>query len=339
MPQISQAKSAELKILIRLPNWLGDVVMSSAFIAAVRTFYPEGIVDVVVKKELCDIAAMIPGVGHIIPFSKQEHKGVAGAYQFGKKLKPGKYDLYFNLPESLSSQVMAWASGCTGRVGFVKEGSMFLMTDSFKRPENIHRVDEYISLIEQYTKTEIKERQVSLGISRTGASATNKLLINFNSEASSRRMPIDKAIHISGLLLNTFKQINLSFIGSPQETAFIDLIINGLENNERVENLAGKTTLKELAGLMVASTALLTTDSGPAHLANSVGTPTIVLFGAGNEHNTAPYNKQDLTVIRYGKLPCEPCVKNTCKLYGIPKCLQMIGEMQIIDALHLLIKE
>jgi ADP-heptose:LPS heptosyltransferase len=84
---------------------------------------------------------------------------------------------------------------------------------------------------------------------------------------------------------------------------------------------------------MSAATALLTTDSGPAHLANSVGTPTIVLFGAGNEHNTAPYNKQGLTVLRYGKLSCEPCVKNTCKLYGVPKCLELLDELQIINTL------
>jgi ADP-heptose:LPS heptosyltransferase len=187
--------------------------------------------------------------------------------------------------------------------------------------------------------TPINPSRVSLRIGKTDPPPTNKLLINFNSEASSRRMPVDKAIHISTLLLNTFKKLNLSFIGSPKERAFIELIISGLDNSARVENLAGQTTLKELAGLMAAGTALLTTDSGPAHLANSVGTPTIVLFGAGNEDNTAPYNKQHLTVIRYGKLPCEPCVKNTCKLYGIPKCLEMIDELQIINALHLLIQE
>jgi len=88
-----------------------------------------------------------------------------------------------------------------------------------------------------------------------------------------------------------------------------------------------------LTGLMAASAVVLTTDSGPAHLANSVGAPTIVLFGAGNEYNTAPYNKQNLTVLRYGKLSCEPCVKNTCKLYGIPKCMQLIDELQIINTL------
>jgi ADP-heptose:LPS heptosyltransferase len=110
-------------------------------------------------------------------------------------------------------------------------------------------------------------------------------------------------------------------------------MISGLENADQIENVAGKTSLAGLGGLMGESLALLTTDSGPAHLANGLGTPVIVLFGAGNEYNTAPYNKQNLTVLRYGHLACEPCVKNTCRLYGVPKCMQLLDEMTIINAL------
>jgi len=89
---------------------------------------------------------------------------------------------------------------------------------------------------------------------------------------------------------------------------------------------------------MASAKAVLTTDSGPAHLANSLGVPTIVLFGAGNELNTAPYNKQHLNTIRAGKLECEPCVRNTCKLYGIPKCMQLIDEIELINALDFYLK-
>ena len=122
-------------------------------------------------------------------------------------------------------------------------------------------------------------------------------------------MPVDKAKTIINLLTNTFTGTIFTLIGSAKEAVFVDQVITGAENTDRIENLAGKTDLVRLINLMGSSAAILTTDSGSAHLANSVGTPPIVLFGAGNEHNTAPYNKQNLTVIRYGKLSCEPCVK------------------------------
>jgi len=323
-----------MKILIRLPNWLGDVVMSTAFINAVRQLYPGASIDVIIKKELGGIAKLIPGLNHIHLFSKQEYSGLGGVYSFGKKLRSQQYDIYFNLPHSLSSFVMAWASGTKQRLGFNKEGGFFLLTRSFKKPTNLHRVDEYISLLENFAGKSIIDKVVKLQADASAA-IKNTVIINFNSEALSRRMPLDKGRGIVNALTATFTDTTFSFVGSPKEAAFVNELLAGLDNNDRLQNLAGKTNLKGLAQLMAGSKAILTTDSGPAHLANAVGVPTIVLFGAGNESNTAPYNKQGLTVIRYGKLICEPCVRNTCKLYGIPKCMEMLDEIKIINALSL----
>jgi len=322
-----------MKILIRLPNWLGDVVMSTAFINAAREFYPQALIDVIIKKELAGIAELIPGLNKIHFFSKQEYRGLSGVYRFGKALRQQQYDIYFNLPHSLSSAIMAKASGAKERIGFSKEGGFFLMTRSYKKPANLHRVDEYLYLLESYTGKQVINKQVRLDV---GVPQEKKecIVVNFNSEASSRRMPIAKGRAMINTLIGAFNGLTFTFVGSPKERVYIDELISGLDNS-RIENLAGTTNLKGLAGLMASANAILTTDSGPAHLANSVGTPTVVLFGAGNENNTAPYNKTNLTVIRYGELICEPCVRNTCKLYGIPKCMEMLDEIKIINALSL----
>ncbi|GAC1304751.1 MAG: lipopolysaccharide heptosyltransferase II [Mucilaginibacter sp.] len=325
-----------MKILIRLPNWLGDVVMSTAFINSVKQLYPEASVDVIIKKELGDIAALISGIHTVHLFSKQEYSGLAGAYRFGKKMRSEKYDLFFNLPTSLTSAAMAWASRATKRVGYGNEGGFFLLTNAYKKAVNIHRVDEYISLLEQFTGCAINTRQVKLSLDPP-AQPNKKVLINFNSEASSRRMPLHKGRELINLLTAEFPGVTFTFIGSPKEQVFIEEICEGAHNRDRIENSAGKTNLIELCKLMVGATAILTTDSGPAHLANSLGTPAIVLFGAGNEQNTAPYNKTNLTILRYGKLSCEPCVRNTCKLYGVPKCLELIENLNIISALKQLL--
>jgi lipopolysaccharide heptosyltransferase II len=323
-----------MKILIRLPNWLGDVVMSTAFVNAVGQFYPNAIIDVIIKKELAGIASLIPGLGNIHSFSKNDYKGLSGAYRFGKQLKAEKYDLFFNLPTSLSSLTLAWATGAKKRIGFRKEGGFFLLTDVFGIPVNFHRVDEYISLLEKFTGEKINDRLVCLSVPKTGKHIKDKILVNFNSEASSRRMPLDKAVELINALTSRFTETTFIFIGSKKESAFIEQVVQGAKKTARIENFAGKTDLISLTHLLAGCTALISTDSGPAHLANSVGTPTIVLFGAGNEHNTAPYNKHNLSIIRYGKLNCEPCVKNTCKLYGVPKCMQLLDELRIINALN-----
>jgi len=324
-----------MKILIRLPNWLGDVVMSTAFVNAVRELYPGAQIDVIIKKELTGIALLMPGLNAVHSFSKNDYNGLSGAYKFGKKLRAEKFDLFFNLPSSLSSIVIAWATRSKHRIGFGAEGGSFLLTSSLKKPLKQHRVDEYVSLLEQYSGKKIENREVRLEVEKPGIPIKDWVLINFNSEASSRRMPIDKAKGLLNLLTNTFKEVSFTFVGSKKEADFVNKIIDGAENTDRLQNFAGKTDLITLANLISGSTVVLTTDSGPAHLANSVNTPTIVLFGAGDEHNTAPYNKQFLTVIRAGKLECEPCVRNTCKLYGIPKCMELIDGLEIINALSL----
>jgi ADP-heptose:LPS heptosyltransferase len=229
--------------------------------------------------------------------------------------------------------VMAWATRAKQRVGFNKEGGYFMLTRSFKKTPNVHRVEEYLSLLENFTGKPIANKQVKLNLADPSAKKNNRVIINFNSEATSRRMPVDKSRSIINTLTHTFTNVTFALVGSPKEGVYIDELLTGLTHPERIENYAGKTSLADLTGLMAGSKAVLTTDSGPAHLANSVGIPTIALFGAGNEHNTAPYNKQNLTVLRYGQLVCEPCVRNTCELYGIPKCMEMLEEFKIINAL------
>ena len=322
-----------MKILIRLPNWLGDVVMATAFVNAVKAEYPTAAIDVIIKKELNGIAELIPGINKVHPFSKQEYPGLAGVYRFGKTLKSEGYDIFLNLPHSLSSFVMAWATGARQRIGFRKEGGLFLLTKAVKKPIGLHRVDEYLYLLEAVTGKPVIQRTVALKADPTNTH--NTIVVNFNSEASSRRMPVDKGQSIINALTTHFTELNFVFVGSPKEASFINSLLNGLDNQDRLRNEAGKTNLKGLAELMASAKAVLTTDSGPAHLANAVGVPTIVLFGAGDEKNTAPYNKTSLQVIRYGHLKCEPCVRNTCKLYGVPKCMEMLDEKRIIKALSL----
>jgi ADP-heptose:LPS heptosyltransferase len=323
-----------MKILIRLPNWLGDVVMSTAFVEGVKQLYPEAQIDVIIKKELSGIASLIPGLNKIHSFSKQDYKGLSGVYKFGKKLRSEKYDLFFCLPDSLSSAVMGWAIKAKKRIGFGKEGRFFLLTNNYKKPLNLHRTDEYIYLLEQFTGKKISERLVKLNVKQT-VQLTNLVVINFNSEAASRRMPLDKGKHLINTLTNAFKTTKFAMVGSVKEAQYIDQLLSDAANGSHLENYAGKTNLEDLCNLMASAKAVLTTDSGPSHLANSLSVPTIVLFGAGNEFNTAPYNKQHLTVIRAGQLICEPCVRNTCKLYGIPKCMQLIDELEIVNALSL----
>ena len=72
-----------MKILVRLPNWLGDLVMSAAFMECLRQTYPTAQVDVIVKRGLEEIASRFSGISYVYVFDKKLHPGLRGAMRFG----------------------------------------------------------------------------------------------------------------------------------------------------------------------------------------------------------------------------------------------------------------
>ena len=74
-----------MNILIRLPNWMGDMVMSSAFVRAVRELYPGSTIDLIAKKGIDVLLDFFPEHDQRYIFSKEEFPGINGAWKFGRQ--------------------------------------------------------------------------------------------------------------------------------------------------------------------------------------------------------------------------------------------------------------
>lgn len=321
-----------MKILVRLPNWLGDMVMSVGAIKQIPQFFPGAEVSVIAKKGIHELVNYFPPVKHSFVFSKEEYDGVRGLWKFGRGIRrKEKFDLFVSLPDSFSSALMGYATGTKKRVGYKKEGRDMLLTASFAKEKGLHRAEEYVRLFELYSGKERKEFDVRL---QHNFAKEDHIVININSEASSRRLTVQKAVEVVSSVRNECTN-KIVLIGGKQEKDFVEEVWQKLQNKKDVESVAGKTSLKELVQVLASAKRMLTTDSGPAHLANALGTETVVLFGAGNENNTAPYQKENLQVVRLGKLSCEPCTKNVCIQFGTPQCLELLETAHILSALKL----
>ena len=115
-----------MNILIRLPNWLGDLVMSTAFVQAVKNEYPHASIELVAKKGIDFLLDYFPIHSQRFIFCKEDYKGITGAWKFGKMIAAQKkYDIFFCLPDSFSSAIMGRAIAAKQRVGFKKELSLF----------------------------------------------------------------------------------------------------------------------------------------------------------------------------------------------------------------------
>jgi len=317
-----------MKILVRLPNWLGDMVMSVGFIHQLPLFFADAEISVIAKKGVKDLLSFFPETKHQFIFNKEEFKGIKGLKQFGNQIKRTEiFDLFFCLPDSFSSAIMGAATGAEKRIGYKKELRQVLLTDSYAKPEGLHRVEEYIQLIEFFTNKKSTLIDVSLNHPFL---KKDYVIVNINSEASSRRLTVSKAVELLNLLRNSIEQ-KIILIGAPKEKEFVNCVLGQMPDKSNVESIAGKTSLPQLVEVLASAKLMLTTDSGPAHLANALGTHTVVLFGAGNENNTAPYNHERRSIIRLGKLSCEPCEKNVCVQFSTPQCLELLETNAIIQ--------
>lgn len=318
-----------MKILVRLPNWLGDMVMSTAFIIELKKIYPEAEISVIVKRGFHTLLENFPAITSYFVFSKEEHPGLKGVYKFGKIIaKKNKFDIFYCLPNSLSSALMGVGTGAKKRIGYRNELRSVFFTNAYKKNKSIHRVEQYTGLLNLYNNHQKYAPVVSLEVIKKIPS--DHIIVNINSEASSRRLPKEKAISLINLLRES-SDLKIYLIGSAGEKGFVDEVFSILKNTAGIYNIAAQTSLPQLIEIMSDAKVMLSTDSGPAHLCNAIGIPTIVLFGAGDESITSPYNKSNCTVIRLGELSCEPCQKNICIRFGVPKCLTLLNEEKIIS--------
>ena len=93
----------KMRILVRLPNWLGDMVMSAGALRQLPELFPGAELSVIVKKGLQDLLPYFPPTRHRFVFSKEEHPGLKGLWDFGKKIRQTElFDLFFSFPDSFS---------------------------------------------------------------------------------------------------------------------------------------------------------------------------------------------------------------------------------------------
>ncbi|RLB31511.1 MAG: hypothetical protein DRG87_02270, partial [Deltaproteobacteria bacterium] len=104
-----------------------------------------------------------------------------------------------------------------------------------------------------------------------------------------------------------------------------------------VYNLAGKTTIGELAGVLKKCNLVIGIDSATIHIAAAVGTPTVSIYGPSAPVNWAPLGEQHLVIFK--DLPCVPCRQKGCNHSGVSRCLQELEVGEVIEVLDKKISE
>ncbi|MBF0362893.1 MAG: glycosyltransferase family 9 protein [Oligoflexia bacterium] len=316
-----------MKIVIRMPNWLGDIVMSIPFLYALAITNTKSSLILIIREEYAPLFEYLNFKKkiEIITFNKKRYSGISGPFRFVRDYRfLSNADIYYTLSTSFSSALIGWLLKIKSRIGYSSDLRRLLLTKSFTfSPFNQnmkHRSQEYMDLLLLPTLNSFNIFPDDIIKVRNEINDGDEYyLINATSEAPSRRMPIQKWVE----LITQFQNTRFIFSGLEKDFSYIEALIveltkNNNNNNNQYINLAGKTDLRKLILLISKATYIISNDSGVAHLASLLSKPLVVFFGAGDPNNTAPisYNNRNVNNhnIRIEKLniPCSPCLKNYC---------------------------
>jgi len=314
-------------ILVVNVNWLGDAVFSIPVFKALKKTYPQARLTCLCVPRVKEVLQYCPYVDKIIIYDERgKHRMPWQKLKLIQYLKREKFDASFLLHRSMTRSLMVYLAGIPLRVGFCKFKS--LLTNPIQgKQEDIHRCDYYLKVLEGYG-IKVQDRLCEL-----------RLKVEDMQSLDSKLSGVGIAPRESFVVLNTggnwdlkrwstdsFTLLAKRFV---QEFGF-KIVLPGAdkdrENCQRIAQavgikavvFAGETSLGESLALYKRALAVISADSGPLHLAHSVGADVIGIFGPTRPEITGPRGNGRCQIlfkdVGCNKAPCYhlTCTNNLC---------------------------
>jgi len=325
------------RILLIKPSSFGDIVHCLPTLAALKCRWPTVEIDWVVKREWAGLLAEHPMLRRVIHFPGTTIEGLSTWRRLGRE----KYDMVIDLQGLLRSGLFAALTGCPIRVGFFdgREGSPWFYTDKIKVSENImHAVDRNLDLVRQIGVTPqsvvtfpvpdgSREQTWLDGLWRQFGIEVGETVCVIHPAArwETKRWPADRFAQLADGLAAA-ERFSVIIVGGQSQADQINETLGQM--TRPALNLAGKTSLLQLAALLRRADLLVTSDSGPMHLAAAVGTPVVGIFGPTDPRRVGPYGNGHVVLRK--DIDCSHCTRRACARDAL--CMKAIGVDEIKDA-------
>ena len=329
-------------IIVRMPNWIGDLVMATPVLSDLRKAFPKASITAMCRTPICQLLKEDGSIDELFCFTKprngflrrEEKRDIIA------KIAAGKYDVGILLTNSFSSAWWFWQGKVKRRIGYAAHWRRLFLTDPIPvSKENIHHVDFYKNLLEPLgipksqtaprlfvSEKEVEESKQHLY--QRGYVKGNKL-IGINPGAAYGTAKCWLPDRFRALASKLAEDATVVFFGDPATFSLVKEICQGL--SERVINLAGVTTLRELACLIKDCDVLVTNDSGPMHIGAAFGVPLVALFGSTDEEWTGPYGQKEGVINKH--VSCSPCFKRVCPIDF--RCMTQISVEEVAEKVQM----
>ena len=315
-------------LLIKLSS-IGDVVHTLPTLAEIRRLHPKAHITWLVEEEAHDIIRGNPYINRII-VSKRKiwQKNLSNpsmllrtlkeVSHFIREIRDTSYDLVIDLQGLFKSGILVYLTRGERKVGYDKtrELSYLFLNERIKpfHPDQ-HAVLRYINLA-KYLGANGTHLDFGIPVGETEKEYIDRIInvskkpiiaINPMARWKTKQWNHGKFAELADKIHHQLDAMVI-FTGSKDHIIDVARILSYMESE--AINLVGKTTLKQLAHLFKHSKLVVSTDSGPMHIAAAVGTRVIALFGPTSPSRTGPFGEGHVIIRK--DLPCSPCLKRSC---------------------------
>lgn len=338
------------RILIRSSNWIGDAVMTTPAIRAIRLNFPGAEISILAKPWVAPIYENNSHIDRIlICRSDGRHGGFAGIFRLARDLRKEKFDLAFLLPNSFETAFVSFLAGISMRAGYDTDCRKFFLTHPVRLKseyKRYHQIDYYLMILKQMglrafgTQQTLvasdAEKKVAWQRFQVFGVAGGSLLIGINPGAAfgtAKRWFPDRYAALARKLITSFNA-HIAIFGSPGEKKLGEYITGKI--GQRCVNLCGKTTLREAISAISVCDLFITNDSGLMHVAAALDIPQIAVFGSTDSVATSPASPSSRII--QDPIECNPCLKPECPK-GNHLCMKNITVDMVFDVARRLLNE
>jgi heptosyltransferase-2 len=336
------------RVLVVAPNWLGDAVMSIPAVEDVRRRYAAARLVVAARPAVAPLFGMVRGVDEVVELEWRGHtRGLGAMRRDAVRLRAASADAALLLPNSLGTALLARMAAIPERWGYARDGRSALLSRAVARPpHSLHQGLYYQWLVRELGMAS-GPPEPSIDVAPDAVTAARALLaaagwdgsrplVVFAAGAaygSAKRWPPEHFAALANALIADGATCVL--IGSAADAGTASTVRSAMVPAARAHalDLAGKTTLPVLAGVLSCAAACVSNDSGAMHLAAAAGVPLVALFGPTNERETSPIGRPGVPAqVLVHPVSCRPCMLRECPIEH--PCMRELDPMRVLEAVR-----
>ncbi len=328
------------KLLVVQPSWVGDAVMATPTLRALRQHYPNAHISYLMRRYVKPMYTGLPWADQLITYrtGKTKAKAGKGLFDLASRLRAGEFDMAVLLPNSFKAALICKMAGIERIVGYDRDGRGFLLSDKLLPVKERGKfvptpIVKYYLGLAHYLGSAERDLKLELFVAESEKREAQDVLIRSGLGAS-----IDRPAAAGGpplIMLNPgaqygaakcwlpeyFAALGDKFIGelgatvllsaAPRERAIVDSILRHMKHAPVDLSRAG-TTLGSIKDLVRRCDLMVTNDTGPRHIAAAFDVPVVTVFGPTHPEWTEIYFAKERKVAV--KVFCGPCQKKICPL-------------------------